>query len=117
MGKRFVPAPPVIFLDISDQYEYNFYIWGTAIALDMAGDVCVTGRTDSESFPTINPYQSSYAGWYGSERYGRGDAFITGVSATGSSLIFSTCLGGSHADSGPAVKLFPDGSLYIAIEG
>jgi hypothetical protein len=41
------------------------------IAVDSAGDLYVTGNTNSPNFPTINPLQSAYGG--------NGDAFVTNM--------------------------------------
>ncbi len=91
--------------------EYDF---AEAIAVDSAGGAAVTGLTESETFPTLNAYQSSYGGWYGSMHGGLGDAFVTRLSAGGSSLVFSTYLGGTHSDSGSALAIRSDGALYLA---
>ena len=62
---------------------------GTGIAVDENGDAYVTGQTSSTNFPTKNPTQSSLAGGAGT------DAFVTEIGASGSTLVFSTYLGGS----------------------
>jgi hypothetical protein len=60
-----------------------------------SGCAYVTGYTRSSSFPTVNPYQAS-KGWL-TDDY---DAFITQLSTSGSSLVFSTYLGGTGMDFG-----------------
>ncbi|HYX21093.1 MAG TPA: SBBP repeat-containing protein [Thermoanaerobaculia bacterium] len=47
---------------------------GIALAVDAAGRAVVTGRTNSNDFPTLNPAQAGNAG-------GFGDAFVTRISA------------------------------------
>lgn len=63
---------------------------GYAIAVDSAGQAYVTGATFSSEFPTKDPIQSSLRGG--------NDAFVTKLSASGTSLVWSTYLGGSAAD-------------------
>ncbi len=70
---------------------------GYAIAVDSGGYAYVTGYTLSTDFPTRFPYQASRAGWE--------DAFVTCLSYTGSSLIFSTYLGGADYDRGQGIAL------------
>jgi hypothetical protein len=81
---------------------------GNAIAVDRYGRAWVTGFTSSFNFPTANPTQSSNQGMF--------DAFVSGVSAAGNSLIFSTYLGGSSDDRGFGVALSraPAHSVWIA---
>jgi len=75
------------FLDI----DYSTYLggggadYGAGIAVDSSGCAYVTGRTGSDNFPTMNAYQGSLEGSY--------DAFVTKLSADGSSLEYSTYLG------------------------
>jgi membrane-bound inhibitor of C-type lysozyme len=73
---------------------------GRGIAVDpKTGDVLIVGSTGSTSFPTANPLQPNEAG--GS------DAFVTRLSADGSTLVFSTYLGGSGADYGNGIAVDP----------
>ncbi len=79
---------------------------GISIAVDTTGCAYVTGDTLSDDFPTLNPYQGANAGSY--------DAFITKLSATGSSLIYSTYLGGSEIDTGFGIAVDIAGNVYFA---
>jgi hypothetical protein len=69
---------------------------GWAIALDDAGNACVTGDTASTNFPVSNAIQAAYGG-------GPGDAFVTKLNAAGSGLIYSTFLGGNLTDEGRGI--------------
>jgi len=80
---------------------------GTGIAVDDAGCAHVTGYTWSTNFPLQNPFQSSYGG-------GEYDAFVTKFSSTGSSLLYSTFLGGSGPDESYGIALDPSGCAYVA---
>ncbi|MCX6581872.1 MAG: SBBP repeat-containing protein [Candidatus Aminicenantes bacterium] len=71
---------------------------GMAIALDSSNNMYITGRTSSTDFPMQNAYKSSYAG-------GTLDAFVTKISANGSSLAYSTYLGGSGTDYGYGIAV------------
>jgi hypothetical protein len=74
--------------------EYNDY--GNGIAVDGSGNAYVTGYTLSGRFPTSNPYQTDQAGC---------DAFVTKLSSTGNSLIYSTYLGGEGEDQGHSIAI------------
>ncbi|MGA2966658.1 MAG: Ig-like domain repeat protein [Terriglobales bacterium] len=63
------------------------YDGGNGIAVDSAGNVYVTGFTQSPNFPTKNPLQSTLNGGYQ-------DAFISEINPSGSALVYSTYLGG-----------------------
>ena len=78
---------------------------GRGIAVDSAGCAYVTGFTTSSNFPTQNPYQGTIAG--------AGDAFVTKLSATGNSLIYSTYLGGSSTDSTAGIAVDAAGCAYV----
>ena len=68
--------------------------YGCAIAIDSAGNAYVTGRTASTDYPTTpGAIEETYQG-------GDTDAFLTKISADGSTAIYSTFLGGSATDNG-----------------
>ena len=82
---------------------YSTYLGGTAgvdrgwaIALDDAGNACITGDTASTNFPTSNAIQAAYGG-------GSTDAFVTKLNAAGSGVIYSTFLGGNLTDEGRGI--------------
>jgi hypothetical protein len=80
---------------------------GTAIAADPTGNAYVTGETSSASFPLVNALQSFNAS-------GADDAFVSELSADGSTLLFSTYLGGSRSDIGVGIALDTAGNVYVA---
>jgi hypothetical protein len=69
---------------------------GWAIALDDAGNACITGDTTSTNFPATDAVQPVYGG-------GLSDAFVTKLNASGASLVFSTFLGGNLSDEGRGI--------------
>ncbi|MEJ2079767.1 MAG: SBBP repeat-containing protein [Acidobacteriota bacterium] len=64
------------------------------IELDSSGNIYVVGTTSSGDLPVKNAFQES--------RSSSSDAFLLKLNPTGSSIIFSTYLGGKGADSGYA---------------
>jgi beta-propeller repeat-containing protein len=80
---------------------------GSSIVLDSAGHAYVTGFTQSTDFPsTPGAFQTTLGGF-------RGNAFVSKLNASGSSLLYSTYLGGSDSDSGSAIALDGTGHTYI----
>ncbi len=75
--------------------------WGWSIAVDISGEACVTGETHSTDFPTENPYQADQ---------GAGDVFVTRFSSSGSSLVYSTYLGGNENDEGYGIAVDTSGA-------
>jgi hypothetical protein len=80
--------------------------YGAAIALDGSGDAYVTGFTQSIDFPTT-------AGVFQASRKGQQNAFVAKVGAEGSSLIYSTYLGGSNLDAGQGIAVDSSGFAYL----
>ena len=72
------------------------------IAADAGGQAYIVGETRSTGFPVLNALQSVYGG-SGFGTYG--DAFVSVLSASGSSLVYSTYLGGGSDDAGRAIAL------------
>jgi concanavalin A-like lectin/glucanase superfamily protein/beta-propeller repeat-containing protein/slime mold repeat-containing protein len=91
---------------------YATYLGGTEfevgndIAVDAAGNAFVTGYTSSTAFPTVNPLQASIGG-------GDVDAFVAEVNPSGSSLVFSTYLGGNGADSAYSITVDGAGNALV----
>ncbi len=84
------------------------------IAVDAAGDACVTGATGSPTFPvTAGAFQTQHAV---STNSFNADAFVSELNPTGTALIYSTFLGGSGDEnfnySGIAVDAA--GKIYVA---
>jgi len=78
---------------------------GNGIALDSAGNVYVTGETASGTFPTQNAFQASHGG--------SSDAFVVGLNASGSALVYGTYLGGAGSDRGNSLAVDPTGKIYV----
>ncbi len=81
---------------------------GNSIAVDARGDVYVTGQTFSEDFPTKNAFQSSKRG--DSTVF---DAFVSKLNAAGSSLMYSTYVGGKGNENGSAIAVDLFGNAYV----
>ncbi|HEV8130970.1 MAG TPA: SBBP repeat-containing protein, partial [Acidobacteriota bacterium] len=90
---------------------YSTYLGGSgadsagSIAVDSAGNVYITGQTDSANFPTMNPIQPALRG-------GK-DGFITKLDATGRALVYSTYLGGSQDDLAAGIAIDSAGNAYV----
>ena len=79
---------------------------GNAIAVSSSGNAYVVGYTASTDFPVQGAVQTANGGDY--------DAFVTELSPSGNSLLFSTYLGGSGSDTATAVAVDSAGSIYVA---
>jgi len=79
---------------------------GRAIAVDGSGCAYVTGSTYSTDFPTLNAYQTFQ---------GLTDAFVTKFSSSGSTLDYSTYLGGSGVETGQGIAV--DGAGFAFVTG
>jgi len=83
---------------------------GRGIALSAGGDILVSGETESTDFPTVNAFQNYHAG--GPDWLPR-DGFVTKLSPSGSSIVYSTYLGGSGRDGAFDISLDPDGRACV----
>ena len=86
-----------------------------SMTLDASNNIYITGETRSTDFPvTAGCFQSTYAGnGSGGYYWNGGDAFLTKMNPTGTSLIFSTYVGGYEADAAYEVALSPSQDIYI----
>jgi hypothetical protein len=80
---------------------------GHRIALDKSGDIYVVGHTMSPDFPTT-------AEALDETHNGEFDLYFSILDPTGSTLLYSTFLGGSARDQRPNLALDAIGDVYIA---
>jgi len=76
------------------------------LGLDGTGNVYITGATVSTDFPTTS-------GAYQTTNHGLADAFVAKLNPAGSSLLYSTYLGGSGVDQGNALAVTSAGVVYV----
>jgi photosystem II stability/assembly factor-like uncharacterized protein len=111
-GDQFNEDAFVTKLSSTGSMGYSTYLGGNAgdtgngIAVDVSGNAHVTGVTTSTNFPTLNPLQAANGG-------GSGDVFVTKLNATGSTLLYSTYLGGPDTDFGRGIALDSTGNAYV----
>ena len=90
---------------------------GFSIAVDAYGNAHVTGITYSDDFPTtpgaflteFNKDGDSYSSYWWNV-----DGFVTKLNSTGSSIIYSSYLGGNYEDYGAGIDLDKNGYAYVA---
>jgi hypothetical protein len=93
--------------------EYSTYIGGTkdekatGVAVDDDGSVYIVGTTMSSDFPTTG-------GAFKTNLAGGSDTFALKLNIAGSSLEYSTYIGGAQMDEATSLGLDANGSLYIA---
>ncbi len=104
-------ANSILVIDPGYSLEYstflggNAYDYGNGIAVDSSGNAYVTGHTQSTNFPTQNPFDSSHNGSV--------DVFVTKLSSSGNSIIYSTYIGGSSSDAGSNIAVDSLGNAYL----
>ena len=98
-------------LVIDPSLVYSTYLggsgfdYGTAIAVNSAGNAYVTGYTSSLDFPTDNAEQSFFTG--------SSAIFVAKLAANGGSLVYSTYLGGSLYNYPYSIAVDTTGAAYV----
>jgi hypothetical protein len=82
--------------------------YGNSVAIDASNEAFVTGYTSSIDFPTASPIQGNNAG--------KEDLFVTRYNAAGTTLLYSTYLGGSDNDLGNRIAVDASGNAVVAGE-
>ncbi|WP_182835481.1 SBBP repeat-containing protein [Flagellimonas lutimaris] len=100
-------------LDIHNQkLIYSTYLGGNGddrpknFLIDKKGNACIIGFTDSNVFPWTEK-RTTYSG-------GEGDAFISIIDPSGSTLRFTNLIGGKGDDFFEGLAAGPDGSLTMS---
>ncbi len=87
----------------------------SAIALDPAGNIYVTGATNSANFPsTEGSFQRAYRG--GRDSYPilkSSDGFVAKFNNSGTQLLYATFFGGNGEEAGAAIAVDADGNAYV----
>jgi hypothetical protein len=110
-------APLYVYSDVfitklspaADSIIYSTYFGGYKndvaenVALDQGGNIVFAGETNAVDFPLVNPIQSDPH-----------DLFVSRLSSDGSTLQFSTYLGGEDLDRLGGMVLDSEGVVYIA---
>lgn len=81
---------------------------GLGIAVDSSGHAYVTGQTLSANFPVVGALQPNLKGV--------SDAFVTKLDPTGSTIVYSTYLGGDGSDMAHAIAVNAAGHAFVAGE-
>jgi hypothetical protein len=90
---------------------YATYLGGTghdvanAMAVDGMGAAYLAGYTYSTDFPLVAPIQGSLLGGF--------DAFVAKLDPSGSTLAYSTYLGGTDTDAGYGITVDGLGNAYV----
>lgn len=109
-------------LIIDPVVSYSTYLGGSGfdyaygIAVDSSGSAYVTGQTDSLEFPVSDALQKSLGGGTCGttlDVFPCFDVFVTKLSASGSSVVYSTYLGGSGEDFSKGIALDASGNAYV----
>ncbi|WP_309495716.1 SBBP repeat-containing protein [Mechercharimyces sp. CAU 1602] len=86
--------------------ESSPFFTSQGIAVDASSHVFLTGTTTSTNFPiTVGAFQTTLGGIF--------DCFVTRFSPSGSSLLYSTYLGGSGFDQGLGLTIDGGGNSYV----
>jgi hypothetical protein len=110
-------------LVIDPVMEYASYLGGNlidagyAIAVDVAGNAYIAGRTESANFRRLvstSSFQDSLkppiSTSFGDEQF---DAFVVKVNAAGTGIVYSTYLGGMDYDSASGIAVDGAGNVYV----
>lgn len=104
-----MPVLPLLALLASFHVDYATYLGGSiddlvrATTVDSAGNLYVTGSTDSPNFPLTSTA-------YGAPTKGNGCAFVTKLNPGATAVVWSICLTGMISD---AIALDAAGNVYV----
>lgn len=89
----------------STYFGGNAWDYASRIALDSASNSYISGTTESRDFPTANPLQTT--------NHGSSDVFLAKLDLRGSSVIYSTYIGGGSTDESRGLAVDAAGNAYV----
>ncbi|MBC8144924.1 MAG: SBBP repeat-containing protein, partial [bacterium] len=98
---------------VIDPLTYSTLVGGVGddisngIAVDSSGSAYIVGETSSPDYPYVT-------GSYFASLQGATDAFVTKISPDGSTIVFSTFIGGTDSDVAHDVAVTPGGTVFVA---
>jgi uncharacterized protein (TIGR03437 family) len=114
----------VMKLSAQNALVYSTFLGGTGrdsafgVTVDAGGNAYVTGKTRSSNFPvTAGAMKGTYGGSGANGNANdlvQGDGFIAKLNPAGTSLLYSSFIGGSGDDIGTEVALDGQGNIYVA---
>lgn len=81
--------------------------YGYDLTVDNAGNIFVTGRTESMNYPTVGAYDNAFNG-------GFEDVFVSKLNNSLSALLASTYLGGSTDEGADAIVTDEAGNVFVS---
>jgi len=102
------PARPLV---IDPTLVFSTYLGGagddsgSSIVRDASGNIYIAGSTTSTNFPNVGAAFTSHKGLT--------DMFVTKIDPNGTSIIYSTYIGGSGIDRASGLTVDPDGNAYV----
>jgi hypothetical protein len=91
-------------LDYSTCIGGSQFEGASGVAVDAAGNIFVTGQTQSPDFPLVNASDNTFSGF--------SEAFVVKLNAAGQ-LVYATFLGGSGSDTPTGIAVDSVGNAYV----
>ena len=113
-SKALVIDPVLSYSTYLGGTDYNY---ATGVAVDSSGNTYITGYTSSVDFPVSGGVQGIFAGGSCGTEVNTApcfDAFVAKLNPQGTSLVYSTYLGGTGDDEGVRIAVDSSGQAYVA---
>ena len=86
---------------------------GYSIGIDSSGNILLAGSTDAADFPIVNATQDRFNDGVPVGIFFTSDGFVTKIDKSGTTLVYSTYLGGSGSDALVGLAVDSAGSAWV----